>query len=116
MFQSSTEQSEADRDHPVTERADALDTCKFCGTVATPSDEKNCASLTEAYKQTPARPYGCPWFTKEYRARAAKPSRDDVVERCDEAVCKFDGMFRDIFNVSERHDIIRIILAEANLL
>jgi hypothetical protein len=42
------------------------DTCKFCGTVATPND-KNCSSLEEAYRQTPRRPYGCPWFDKDSR-------------------------------------------------
>jgi hypothetical protein len=54
------------------------DTCKFCGTVATANDEPNCSSINEAYLQTPARPYGCPWFDKESRKLHPRCSADSV--------------------------------------
>lgn len=49
-------------------------TCQFCRTVATPNDEQNCTSLEEAYRQTPKRPYGCPWFDKDSRKMYPRPA------------------------------------------
>ncbi|MHC2163091.1 hypothetical protein [Bradyrhizobium ottawaense] len=67
------------------------DTCRFCGTVASPNDEPNCSTLQQAYAQTPTRPYGCPWFDKDSRKQWPKdraemsnlkdPERA-LVERC----------------------------------
>ena len=36
----------------------------------------------------------------------------DIINRADIAACACDGMFRDIFNREERHDIIRVIIEE----
>lgn len=30
------------------------------------------------------------------------------IERADEAACKLDGMFRDIFSLEERRDILKV--------
>ena len=45
---------------------------------------------------------------------SAQTMPDDLaVILADEAACKLDGMFRDIFNQEERHDLIRAILVAA---
>jgi hypothetical protein len=36
-----------------------------------------------------------------------------LIERCDEAACKLDGMFRDLFSFEERRDLIVLILNTA---
>lgn len=36
------------------------------------------------------------------------------IKRADEAACKLDGMFRDIFNRQERHDLIYVIITASD--
>lgn len=36
------------------------------------------------------------------------------IERADEAACKLDGMFRDIFNQQERRDLIYVIITASD--
>lgn len=37
------------------------------------------------------------------------------IDRADEAACKLDGMFRDIFNQEERRDLIYTIITASDL-
>jgi len=36
------------------------------------------------------------------------------IDRADEAACKLDGMFRDIFNQEERRDLIYVIITASD--
>lgn len=36
-----------------------------------------------------------------------------MIERADEAACKLDGMFRDIFNQEDRYDLLNVALTAA---
>lgn len=75
-------------------------TCKFCGTVALPNDEPNCSSLDEAYRQTPTRPYGCPWFDKD--ARKANPAPIPSIPASTDAGALADEVWQELINKDDR--------------
>src|SRR5712664_4145677 len=45
--------------------------------------------------------------------RPEMPVTQEQIEAGDEAACKLDGMFRDLFNQEDRQDIVRVILTAA---
>lgn len=36
---------------------------------------------------------------------------ESEIQHADEAACRLDGLFRDLFNQEDRHDIIKVVIA-----
>jgi hypothetical protein len=63
--------------------------CNFCQTTPNAGEDPVCATIAQAYEQTSARPFGCPWFSEGDKKRHPKPApvspamtiSEDMVER-----------------------------------